>query len=134
MKVRNYSRKREAILAKIREAKSHFTAEWVYQELKEEYPDLSLATVYRNITLFKEEGSIVSVGTVDGKELFDSILTPHGHFICLDCNAVADVSPQAGQPKITGYLENVQKCKVCRVDVIAYGSCEKCSTYEQQQN
>ena len=52
MKSRNYSKKREAILEKIRSTTSHPTAEWVYRELKEEHPDLSLGTVYRNIGLF----------------------------------------------------------------------------------
>ena len=47
MKRENFSRKREAILQKIRGTHIHPTAEWVYQELKNEYPDLSLGTVYR---------------------------------------------------------------------------------------
>ena len=48
-KRQNFSRKREAILMTIRNATIHPTAEWVYQQLKPQYPDLSLGTVYRNI-------------------------------------------------------------------------------------
>ena len=46
-KRQNYSRKREAILSALRSTKTHPTAEWVYLQMKNEYPDLSLGTVYR---------------------------------------------------------------------------------------
>ena len=67
MKRENFSRKREAILQKIRGSHIHPTAEWVYQELKNEYPDLSLGTVYRNLTRFKEDGTIRSLGVINGQ-------------------------------------------------------------------
>jgi len=127
MKSRNYSRKREAILAKIRSTKSHPTADWVYLELKEEHPDLSLATVYRNIALFKEEGSVISVGTVNGQERFDGTVHPHGHFVCRQCHAVIDIDSPTEQPVITEQLENIQRCQVDRIDLTAYGLCEACA-------
>ena len=127
MSPRNYSRKREAILAKIRSTKSHPTADWVFQELREELPDLSLATVYRNISLFKEEGSVVSVGTVSGQERFDGNVLPHGHFVCRQCNAVIDIDTPTDKPEITAYLGNIQRFKVDRVDLTAYGLCEDCA-------
>ena len=127
MKSRNYSRKREAILAKIRSTKIHPTADWVFQELRGEHPDLSLATVYRNIALFREEGSVVSVGTVNGQERFDGKVHPHGHFVCRQCQAVIDIDSPTAQPEITAYLENTQKFQVERVDLTAYGLCETCT-------
>ena len=63
---RKYSRKREAILETIRSTKCHPTAQWVYEQLKPRIPDLSLGTVYRNISLFRQEGKLVSVGVVNG--------------------------------------------------------------------
>ena len=50
----NFSRKREAILNALRNTDAHPTAEWVYRQLKPEYPDLSLGTVYRNLGRFQE--------------------------------------------------------------------------------
>ena len=127
MRPRNYSRKREAILAKIRSTKIHPTADWVFQELRGEHPDLSLATVYRNIALFREEGSVVSVGTVNGQERFDGSVHPHGHFVCRQCQAVIDIGTPTDQPGITDYLENTQKFQVDRVDLTAHGLCETCA-------
>ena len=66
MPVRKHSRKRDAILSCVRGTTCHPTAEWVYTQLKPEIPDLSLGTVYRNLAMFKQDGEIVSVGTVAG--------------------------------------------------------------------
>ena len=126
MKSRNFSRKREAILGKIRSTLSHPTAEWVYRELKEEYPDLSLATVYRNIGLFKEEGHVVSVGTVAGQERFDGNTEPHGHFICSACRAVIDIDIPAEHPEICALLEKTRGFRVERAELTAYGDCDAC--------
>ena len=69
--IRKRSRKRDAILACVRATTCHPSAEWVYQRLKPTIPDLSLGTVYRNLSMFKDEGLVISVGTVGGLERFD---------------------------------------------------------------
>ena len=74
---RKHSRKRDAILECLRCTTSHPTAEWVYTQLKPTIPDLSLATVYRNLAMFKDEGTIDSVGVYNGLERFDFRTDPH---------------------------------------------------------
>ncbi len=89
--VHKRSKKREAILECVRSTDTHPSAEWVYERLKSQIPDLSLATVYRNLAVFKNEGIIDSLGTVDGTERFEGNTVPHTHFICRECNSVIDV-------------------------------------------
>ena len=84
-------RKRDAILSCLRNTDKHPSAEWIYGQLKPEIPDLSLGTVYRNLAHFKQQGLIVSLGTVNGVERFDGIVTPHVHFICTCCGRVQDL-------------------------------------------
>jgi len=48
-----HSKKRDAILNAIRSTKCHPSAEWVYQTLKPDHPDLSLGTVYHNLIFFQ---------------------------------------------------------------------------------
>ena len=91
-------RKRNAILAYLRETTEHPSAEMVYNHLKPEYPDLSLGTVYRNLAKFKDEGEIMSIGAVNGVERFDGNTMPHVHFVCTGCEAVADL-PQIKVPE-----------------------------------
>ena len=89
--VRKHSRKRDAILECLRCTTSHPTAEWIYTQLKPTIPDLSLATVYRNLAMFKAEGTIDSVGVFEGLEHFDFRTDPHAHFVCKQCGAVNDL-------------------------------------------
>ena len=84
-----YSKKREAVLSAIQGTDCHPSAEWVYQRLKPLHPDLSLGTVYRNLTFFRENGLIQSVGVVQGQERFDSVVSPHSHFVCNCCGTVS---------------------------------------------
>lgn len=84
-------RKRDAILSCLRHTQEHPSADWVYNQLKPEFPDLSLGTVYRNLVLFKQKGLIVSLGTVNGVERFDGNITPHVHFVCSCCGRVQDL-------------------------------------------
>ena len=84
-------RKRDAILAYLRSTDQHPSAETVYAALKAGIPDLSLGTVYRNISLFKQQGLIASLGSVDGVERYDGNTCPHVHFVCTGCGAVTDL-------------------------------------------
>ena len=84
-------RKRDAILNCVRQTTVHPSADWVFARLKPEIPDLSLGTVYRNLSLFKEQGLITSLGTVNGVERFDGNTEPHVHFICTGCGRVDDL-------------------------------------------
>ena len=84
-------RKRNAILAYLRGTNAHPSAEMVFTDLKQQIPDLSMGTVYRNLSLFKQQGLVSSVATVKGVERFDGNTDPHVHFICSQCDAVIDL-------------------------------------------
>ena len=84
-------RKRNAILHYLQSVTDHPSAETVFTKLKQEIPDLSMGTVYRNLSLFKSQGLAASVATVNGVERFDGNTDPHVHFICTECNAVIDL-------------------------------------------
>ena len=91
-------RKRDAILNCVRCTTTHPSAEWVYENVRTQIPDISLATVYRNLSLFKEQGLIRSLGTVNGVERFDGNTEPHVHFICTQCGGVPDL-PEISVPE-----------------------------------
>lgn len=130
-RVRKHSRKRDAILDCIRRSKCHPTAEWVYQQLKPEYPDLSLGTVYRNLAIFKEEGSIRSVGVFNGLERYDGIVTPHSHFICTGCGAVQDLDVEL-PPQVLA--EGEARCggTITSCQLQFFGQCAGCGKKNHQ--
>ncbi len=124
-KKRNYSKKREAILNKLRSTKCHPTAEWLYQNLKSAYPDLSLGTVYRNLAQFKDEGLVASIGVINGQERFDANVTPHTHFVCSKCGAVIDVP---GVFRSDEVIRSARRMgfEVTSCEILLHGLCPKC--------
>ena len=125
--VRRHSSKREAILSVLRGTKTHPSAEWVYAQLKPQHPDLSLGTVYRNLALFRENGEIISVGTVRGQERFDADTRPHAHFICETCGSVLDLDaslvPSAPYSALTAQYGVLPS----RHTLTVYGLCKSCA-------
>ena len=124
---RKHSRKREAVLEKIRGTTSHPSAVWVYEELRKEIPDLSLGTVYRNISVFKEEGLVVSVGVVNGQERFDGNITEHTHFVCLACGDVLDVDADLDEA-LTDKVKAENGVEISSRQLTFYGRCKKCKS------
>lgn len=121
-----YSKKREAILAAIRSTDCHPSAEWVYRALKPSHPDLSMGTVYRNLTFFRETGDIQSVGVIQGQERFDGITAPHSHFICTRCGAVMDLLQVDLDSDMDRGVGEQYGFAVDRHELTFYGTCPKC--------
>jgi len=125
-------RKRNAILAYLRMTNAHPSAETIFTDLKAQIPDLSMGTVYRNLNLFKQQGLVNSVATVNGVERFDGITDSHVHFICAGCNAVLDLMdlqiPETLQ-------EAAAQCSGGRVDECQLsfnGLCRECLTNQKK--
>ena len=128
-----YSKKRAAILAAIRDTDCHPSAEWVYQALKPNHPDLSLGTVYRNLIFLQERGDIRSVGVIQGQERFDGIMTPHSHFICRHCGAVVDLSQIELANRIDRDVSEQYGLMVDRHELTFHGLCPTCIHNQQHE-
>lgn len=122
----NFSRKREAILCALRDTETHPTAEWVYRQLKPEYPDLSLGTVYRNLGRFTETGQAVSLGVIAGHERFDGDTSPHAHLVCERCGAVIDVQAELPGARELESISEQSGCKIESASVTFRGVCRDC--------
>ncbi len=93
------SKKRDAMLRLLRSTTCHPSADWVYQQLKAEYPNLSLGTVYRNLNQLSGQHIIRRVGVINGQERFDADLRPHAHFVCNRCGLVLDLPDDPPDPE-----------------------------------
>ena len=119
-------KKREAILNCLRSTTCHPSAEWVHAQLKAEYPDISLGTVYRNLALFKEQGLIISVGTVNGVERFDADTEPHVHFICQACHKVDDLPGMIIPESLTADVDRYTGGRTETCHLSFTGTCREC--------
>lgn len=86
-----YSRQREAIKSFLMTRRDHPTADVVYTNVRNEFPNISLGTVYRNLTLLADLGEIARLRLGDGVDHFDHDTSPHYHFVCEECGSVSDL-------------------------------------------
>lgn len=85
------SKKRDRIYDLVCSVRSHPTAEWVYFNIKNEIPEISLATVYRNLEQLCYQGKIMKIEGDDGVLRFDGFTENHYHVNCSVCNMVFDL-------------------------------------------
>ena len=119
-------RKRNAILECLRSTHSHPSAEMVHEMLRESHPDISLATVYRNLNYFKQQGLVSSVATVKGVERFDANTQDHVHFICENCDAVLDLHQIHVPETLDTEVKETSGCQVNSCQVTFTGLCRNC--------
>lgn len=82
---------RLAIVKIIAESNGHPSVENIYDQIKKDFPTMSLATVYRNIVLIKSLGEVLELGFPDGSNRYDGNKPyPHPHVICIKCKKIVD--------------------------------------------
>ena len=119
-------RKRNAILSYLQGTTAHPSAETIYSDLKAEIPDLSIGTVYRNLTHFRKQGLVSSIATVNGVERFDANTEPHVHFICEGCDAVIDLHQLSTPQVLCSEAEGSIGCSVSGCQLSFTGKCRDC--------
>ncbi len=121
-----YSRQREYIKEFLKTRKDHPTADTVYMNVREEFPNISLGTVYRNLTLLSDLGEIQRLRVGDGMDHFDADISSHYHFICDTCHSVIDLEMDS----IEGIIETAGAHfggTITGHVTYFHGCCEKCS-------
>lgn len=126
MPIVRHSKKRDAIQNLMRGTTCHPTADWVYQGMKEIYPDISLGTVYRNLNQLCEERLVMRVGVVDGHERFDADISPHAHFFCVRCGVVTDLPDNAPTETYVKTLSKQYGFVVEHHEFKMHGLCKDC--------
>ena len=87
-----YSRQRESIKDYLNSTTEHPTADTVYLNVRKEFPNISLGTVYRNLNLLAEIGDAIKIPTpnggdrFDGSKNFDGIIENHSMMFYGTCN------------------------------------------------
>jgi len=85
------TKQRKAILEVLKDTDIHPTADWIYEQVKEEIPNISLGTIYRNLNVLAEMGEIMILDYGSTYSRFDGIPENHYHFQCTECEGVYDL-------------------------------------------
>jgi Fur family transcriptional regulator, peroxide stress response regulator len=87
----NDTYQRRVILEELSKVKTHPTADEVYEMARKRLPNISMATVYRNLDLMSKSNSIYKLDIAGRKKRFDADITKHYHLRCEDCGGVVDL-------------------------------------------
>lgn len=130
MQVLKYSRQRESIKELLMSRNDHPTADMIYTDIRKVFPNISLGTVYRNLSLLTEIGEVKKLSTGDGVDRYDADTSPHNHFVCRRCHAVIDLDMEdigsiktAAAKNFDGVIEDYS--------VNFYGLCDLCKNSKE---
>jgi len=98
----------------------------LYNQLKPDYPELSLGTVYRNLGVLVQDGLVISVGNVNGQERYDAVVCPHPHFVCRQCHRVIDLEPPDTVSDMYGEIDRQFHCAPEGYSLTINGLCQHC--------
>jgi Fur family peroxide stress response transcriptional regulator len=124
---------RIAICKAALQTSTHPTAQEIYKKVKEEYPTISLATVYKTLKVLKELNLVQELPFFQRKIRFDTNTKPHINLVCLKCGAIKDLNDPAAQ-LIVDKLTNSAAFKVNGQRIDIYGICKKCSQQQKDKN
>lgn len=116
---------RHAILSYLYQTASHPTADEIYRALEKEFPNMSVATVYNNLRVFREAGLVQELSFGDDSSRFEANQSIHYHVICRKCGHIEDfyypclTEMEQVASKKTGFIIESHRVEL-------YGLCEKC--------
>ncbi|TKD68364.1 peroxide-responsive transcriptional repressor PerR [Pseudalkalibacillus hwajinpoensis] len=116
---------RHAILEHLIQSMSHPTADEIYKSLEGKFPNMSVATVYNNLRVFKEIGLVKELTYGDSSSRFDCVTTDHYHIICDDCGKIVDFH-YPGLDEVETLAEQVTGFRVGDHRMEIYGKCPDC--------
>ncbi len=117
---------RLAICKFILSRNDHPTAEVIYQELRKEYPTISLGTIYKTLHLLKEFSLIQELGFNEGSIRYDPDMELHINMVCLKCGKIYDYKAGNVKKLWNTIISDIGiKPKGQRIDL--YHECDDCN-------
>ena len=117
---------RSLVLDAVNRLKSHATADEVYAEVAATHPNISKATVYRNLNLLSEMGMIRKLEIPGGADRFDHICKEHCHVKCEKCGRLIHLECETLDSLGKHMLKN-HGFAVNSMKTVFYGICENCA-------
>ncbi|MGD8718262.1 MAG: transcriptional repressor [Candidatus Zixiibacteriota bacterium] len=122
---------RRVIIEELRKNKSHPTADQLFLLVRKRLPDISMATVYRNLDILAEHGLVQKLWEGEGPRRYNGTVTDHYHVYCEHCGRLDDVPLEA----VNGFLQKAQALSdydIRGYRLEFYGVCPDCQAEEAE--
>ena len=129
--MKRYSKQREVVLEILRSTKLHPNATTIYERAREAIPNISLGTVYRNLSELSASGDILAFKAFDGSEHYDATCEPHPHLCCTACRQIVDLDI----PFVDDFTKksaNHTGAEIKSHNIVFYGKCSDCCKSKMQ--
>ncbi|MDW0117799.1 peroxide-responsive transcriptional repressor PerR [Sporosarcina thermotolerans] len=118
---------RHAILEFLISSETHPTADEIYKALEADFPNMSVATVYNNLRVFRNAGLVKELTYGDSSSRFDFVTHDHYHIICDVCGRIVDFH-HPGLEEVEHLASHVTGFKVNSHRLEVYGTCPECAS------
>jgi len=122
---RRKSRQRERIFQLLTATDAHPTATWLYDQLRSEFPSVSLGNVYRNLAILEEERRIRRLSFGSTFDRYEASGPDHAHFLCEQCGRIYDL-PSPLSDQVVADVINGHHHLPQHVRLEIRGVCERC--------
>jgi len=122
---------RHAILEYLIATESHPTADDIFKALEKDFPNMSVATVYNNLKVFRNTGLVKELTYGDSSSRFDFASHDHYHIICDNCGKIVDFH-HPGLLEVEHLASHMTGFKVNSHRLEVYGTCPTCLESKKQ--
>lgn len=117
---------RLAICKLLVETEEHPTATAIYEQVKTQFPSLSLATVYNTLDTLVSLGAVNVLGHAgDDHVHYDADMEPHVNLACVRCHKIVDI-PSEHVHHLDSEITQASGYKLLGARVLYYGVCPDC--------
>jgi len=117
---------RMSLIRLIAASEGHPSAARLYEQIKNQFPTMSLATIYKTLDLLKELGEVLEIGLRDDNHYDGNRPYPHPHLICTKCQKIMDGEPDTATRTLVCEMEKISGFRIEQYQLIFYGLCPDC--------
>ena len=107
-------------------SEEHPSASHLYNQIKVQFPTMSLATIYKTLELLKELGEVLEIGLRDDSHYDGNKPYPHPHLICTKCKKIMDGELDTAVKTIVQEVEKNFGFQIVKHQLDFYGICSDC--------
>jgi Fur family ferric uptake transcriptional regulator len=109
------------------ESEGHFTAEKVWEKVRDTLPGLELSTVYRSLEALRLAGLVAESRLPEGPRVFEARPALHPHLVCEVCGEISHPRPEVGPRLLEALSSGSGGFEVHEIHVAARGTCAECA-------
>ena len=115
---------RLAIFEQLMGRKDHPSAEMIFNEIKDDFPSLTLVTVYNTLQKLESTNLCIKVNPLHTSARYDGNTALHQHLVCTHCQKIIDIHDAAVSVELPELIS--EKYKIVDQSLIFYGTCLEC--------